>query len=412
MQTYLVGGAVRDMLLGFDPKDKDYVVVGSTENEMFLAGFEKVGADFPVFLHPETKDEYALARTEISTGKGYNDFTVAFDPSVTLDDDLSRRDLTINAMAIETYYDETFLYDPFGGNDDLNNKILRHVGPAFMDDPVRILRVARFAARFGPEWKVAESTKALMRQMVQGGMVDNLTSERVWKETSRALTEKHPRLFFDVLNQCGGLVVIFPELKGMKSVEENVKYHPEGNTYEHTMLVLEAARKLTNSLPVLFAALTHDFGKLETDPAKYPAHHGHENKGAKLIEQFALRLATPTKVRKDAMAISEQHMKMKWLSGMKPTSIAKMFKQMGAYANEEIVEKLILVAKADARGKLGHETDAVVHFEKLADMFNAAKSVKFMEELEKLNLVVPPTREAAANFMHQRRVIAIRKVGK
>lgn len=409
MKTYLVGGAVRDMLLGFDPKDKDYVVVGATVEDMTKAGYQKVGADFPVFLHPVTGDEYALARKERSNGNGYHDFEVSFGVDVTLEEDLMRRDLTINAMAMD---DGNNPVDPFGGKKDLEDKVLRHVSNAFMEDPVRVLRVARFMARFGPEWSVNVNTYSLMVHMVNEGMLDSLTPERVWKEVNRALTENHPDLFFKVLDKVGALKVIFPVLEKMKTVEEPLKYHPEGNTFDHTMLVLKEARKLTDDPKVMFAALTHDFGKTLTDPKDYPAHHGHENTGVALVEKFSNDLKVPADFKKTAMVVCKNHMKMKNLKDMKAKTFVKMFVTMGAVSNPHLVDDLVTVAKADARGKLGFDNVDVSDKDMLKDLFMKFQSVKFMDEVKKAGLEEAPKGLAAANFMHQARVRSLKEIVK
>jgi len=406
-ETYLVGGAVRDELMGVPCNDYDYVVVGSTPEQMLNAGYTQVGSDFPVFLHPKTGDEYALARTEFSTGNGYGDFEVAFGPNVTLLDDLWRRDLTINAMAKCDM--GVITYDPFHGQNDIENRVLRHVSDAFKDDPVRILRVARFAARFGFGWKVAKETEHMMTKMVKDGMLDSLTPERVWKELEKALMGVEPRKFFDVLDSVGALEVVFPVIHKMKTVLEHVKYHPEGNTYEHTMLVLEQARLLTDDPAVMFAALTHDFGKTLTDPAEYPHHHGHENTGVGLVEEFSDQFKVPAHFKRTAKVVCKNHMKMKHLDQMSARSVVKTFVTMKAKAVPSLVDDLVTVAKADARGKLGfHDTD-VSGMNRLKEWFEVYDGVKFMVEVRKAGLKEQPKGEAASNFLRQAQVITLKQ---
>ncbi len=379
MKTYLVGGAVRDELMGQPVQDRDYVVVGATPQQMLDDGFELVGAEFPVFL--KDGEEYALARTERSTGDGYHDFETQFDSTVTLEDDLFRRDLTINAMATEPH---NLLVDPFGGREDLEARILRHVSPAFADDPVRVLRLARFRARFGPDWKVADATVDLCQKMASAGMLDHLTGERVGAELFKALRTKHPRVFFDTLHQLGALEHVFPEIHKMRSVEENVKWHPEGNTYEHTMLVLTAARNASGGdrPEVMFCALTHDFGKTLTDPEKYPAHHGHEVAGVPLVSDFADRVKVDRNTKKWAKLVCRYHMHMHKLTVMKPTTIVKMFDGLGAWNNHGIVDLLYKVGVADLRGKLGNEDERSGSRDLLKGFFAAASLVRFAEVTE------------------------------
>jgi len=327
---------------------------------------------------------------------------------VNLRADAERRDLTTNAMAMG---EDGTVFDFFGGQDDLTNKVLRHVSSAFAEDPVRVLRVARFLARFGAEWTVADETMILMSEMTEKGMLDNLTAERVWSETSKALTEQTPRLFFDMLDAVGALEVLFPELHKMKTVEENTRWHPEGNTYEHTMLVITAARKLTDDLNVMFAALTHDFGKTKTDPALYPKHHGHENVGVKVVGAFADRLKVPANMKRDAMVVSRYHMHMHKLDQLRAKTVVKMFDGLGAFNNPNVVNVLLLVGKADARGKMGFEKTNVIHLDTLTDMFGAVQSVKFMDLVaEKGRQDNVPKGEGAANLMREGRAAAVATV--
>ncbi|MDH3354798.1 MAG: multifunctional CCA addition/repair protein, partial [Chromatiales bacterium] len=295
MKIYLVGGAVRDKLLGVEPKDRDWVVVGATPDEMIAQGFTPVGSDFPVFLHPETKEEYALARTERKSGHGYHGFEFHADPSVTLEEDLIRRDLTINAMAED---DAGHIFDPFNGQADLENGRLRHVSDAFSEDPVRILRIARYAARFN-RWgfHIAHDTHKLMKQMVDNGEIDHLVPERVWQETARALGEDAPQRFFDVLHKCGALKVIFPEIEALFGVPQPKHHHPEEDTGVHVMMVVEQAARLTDDLKVRFAALVHDLGKGTTPESEWPRHIAHEDRGVMLVEKLCERLRVPKDFR-------------------------------------------------------------------------------------------------------------------
>ena len=383
MKKYLVGGAVRDMLLGKTPEDKDYVIVGSTEDNMLSLGFERVGADFPVFLHPETREEYALARREEKTGKGYLGFTSEFGVDITLEEDLSRRDLTINSIAMEHMEDTEFfisgdeggytVFDPFGGKDDLHNKILRHTSNAFEEDPVRVLRVARFKARLGKEWQVADDTKTLIENMGKSGVLEELTPERVWKELSRALTEPYPALFFDTLDECNVLEYLFPIIHKMKSVEEPIKWHPEGNTYEHTMLVLTAARELTDDLTVLYSALTHDFGKTLTDPNDYPKHYGHEKSGVPLVERFSDELRVPSAMKKYAKMVCRYHMHMHKLKDMKALTFVRMFNSMRAYQDPSAIDILHTAGCADARGRLGSHNCDISDLSIIKDYYEASR---------------------------------------
>lgn len=378
--------------MGREPKDCDYVVVGATEQEMLDAGFSKVGADFPVFLHPETGDEYALARREWKTGKGYTGFTCEFGTDVTLEEDLSRRDLTMNAMAVEVFrgvaeLTPLSLVDPFNGFADLRNKVLRHVSDdAFVEDPVRVLRLARFAARM-PDFTVAKDTLMLVNQMAHSGVLGELQKDRVWKEMSRALVETEPRKFFDTLQDADALWAVFPEVDALEGALENPKWHPEGNAYEHTMLVLTAASKLNpGSVEAAFFALVHDFGKALTPKELMPKHHGHDFKGVPVVEQFAARVGAPSKLTKHAKMVTLHHMKMHLLDKMKASTFVKMFMEMDAFRDEEVVEHLMWLGAADHRGRLGSENEEFGHVFKLAHLHAAAASVRF----EDLGVVPPP----------------------
>jgi tRNA nucleotidyltransferase (CCA-adding enzyme) len=382
MNQFLVGGAVRDMLMGLEPKDRDYVVVGSSPEEMLTAGFSQVGADFPVFLHPETGDEYALARREKKTGTGYLGFTSEFGTDVTLEDDLSRRDLTINSMAFEAEEDNPghyLVHDYFGGKTDLQNKVLRHTSNAFEEDPVRVLRLARFRARLGAEWTVAPETVALVSQMAKRGVLSELTAERVWKELSRALEEEFPRLFFDTLLECDALHVLFPEVYRLKTALEARRWHPEGDAYEHTMLVLTQAAESNFDLETRLACLVHDFGKGLTSRDQLPKHYGHEMSGVKVARDFCDRLTVPSKMRDRVMRTTRFHMHMHKLDTLNPKTFVNMFMEMDAFRDPEVVLLLWAVGVCDHNGRLGSEDEPTEHLMKVRHMFDAVRAVKFAD---------------------------------
>ncbi len=354
MNVYLVGGAVRDALLGLPVKDKDWVVVGGTAEHMLEKGFQQVGADFPVFLHPETKEEYALARTERKSAPGYTGFECFFSPDVSLEEDLLRRDLTINAMAKDA---EDSLIDPYGGLQDIENKVLRHVSPAFEEDPLRVLRVARFYARFQPiGFTVAPETRALMAHMVCSGELNHLTPERVWQETARALMESAPRAYFDLLRDTGALEVIMPELDALFGVPQPPEHHPEIDSGEHTLLALTIACDLSRELPVRFAALTHDLGKALTPKHAWPRHIGHEMAGIKPIKALCKRLKVPNDCRNLACLASEHHLKVHRAAELKSQTLLKLIQQCDGLRRSDRFHQLLSVCEADARGRTGKAT--------------------------------------------------------
>lgn len=342
--TYLVGGAVRDQLLGLESFDKDYVVVGSSVPEMEALGFVSVGKDFPVFLHPKTKQEYALARIERKIGKGYTGFSVDAAKHVSLEDDLARRDLTINAMALDSAGN---IIDPFDGQDDLKHKILRHTTDAFAEDPVRVLRIARFLARYGDKWKIHPSTLSLMHKIRDKGELEHLVPERVWKETEKALKEASPQLYFETLFGFG----IFPEIEKMEAVPQNPEYHPEGNVFVHTMLVLKRAAELGFDLETRFAALTHDFGK-PVSYAKYGNLHGHEAEGIPLIKTFCDKWRIPNKLRDLAVLTSDNHLHCHKLTKLKPATLHKMIvERFDAIKRPERFIQFLQACQCDAQGR-------------------------------------------------------------
>jgi tRNA nucleotidyltransferase (CCA-adding enzyme) len=380
MKTYLVGGAVRDMLMGLDPKDRDFVVVGSNRVEMLKQGFQPVGADFPVFLHPTTNEEYALARVERKTGEGYNGFETDT-VGVTLEQDLFRRDLTINSMAAERspISDGWSLIDPFGGQQDLHNKVFRHVSDAFQEDPVRVLRVARLRARYGADWKVAAETQNLMSDMAKRGDLDHLTAERVWKELSRALMEPHPRLFFDTLLECDALHKLFPEVYKLLTALERWKWHPEGNAYEHTMLVLSHAAKMNLDLECRMAALVHDFGKGLTKFEDLPSHHGHDVKGVHIVASFCSRLVVPANMSKRLQRVTRYHMRGHDLDKVKAITVVRMLAALDARRDPTIVDLLHNLFVCDHHGRLGSENEPFVQALSLHDCFAVVNSIKFAD---------------------------------
>lgn len=378
MKTYLVGGAVRDMLMGLEPKDRDYVVVGSSVDEMLEAGFEKVGADFPVFL--KDNEEYALARREKKTGTGYLGFTSEFGTDVTLEEDLGRRDLTINSMAVEKhkmFAGSQCVVDPFNGQEDLENKVLRHTSNAFEEDPVRVLRLARFRARLGSEWTVAPETVALVSQMAKRGVLNELTAERVWKELSRALMEPHARLFFDTLLECDALHVLFPEVYRLKTALEARRWHPEGDAYEHTMLVLTQAVENHFDLETRLACVVHDFGKGLTPHDQLPKHYGHEVSGVKVAKDFCNRLTVPAKMRDRVMKTTRYHMHMHKLDNLNPKTWVHMFMDMDAFRDPDVVLLLWAVGVCDENGRLGSEDDDTSHLMKVRQVFERVRNVRF-----------------------------------
>ncbi len=375
MKIYMVGGAVRDRLLGRPVNDHDWVVVGATPEHMVAQGFLAVGRDFPVFLHPQTREEYALARTERKSGRGYRGFVVQTSPDVTLEEDLSRRDLTINAIASLTdSVTPESLVDPYGGVQDLRDKVLRHVTDAFHDDPVRILRVARFAARF-TDFSVAPETMALMRSMVEHGEADHLVPERVWQEISRGLMEPLPSRMFEVLRQCGALRVVLPEVDRLWGVPQRAEYHPEVDTGVHLMMVLDMAARLQAPLTVRLACLMHDLGKGTTPADMLPRHIGHEQRSAKLLKGLCERLRVPTDCKELADVVAREHGNIHRSGELGAVALLRLLERCDAIRKPARLDEILQACECDARGRLGFEESAYPQRARLNAALHAALSV-------------------------------------
>ncbi len=387
MNIYMVGGAVRDGLLGLPVQDRDWVVVGATPEDMVAQGFVPVGKDFPVFLHPDTHEEYALARTERKSGHGYKGFTVFASPEVTLEEDLARRDLTINAIAASAGWtgasgqkgDESpALTDPFHGQRDLQARVLRHVTDAFREDPVRILRVARFAARFH-DFTLAPETLALMQAMVADGEANHLVPERVWQELARGLMEAHPARMFEVLRACGALAVVLPELDSLWGVPQRAEYHPEVDTGVHVMMVLQMAARLGASLPVRWACVTHDLGKGTTPADVLPRHLGHEGRSAKLLHAVGQRLRVPTECTELADVVAREHGNIHRSAELNAAATVRLLERCDAFRKPARMADVLLACECDARGRLGMEEDAYPQRPRLLAALAAAQSVPTAE---------------------------------
>ncbi len=405
MQVYLVGGAVRDRLLGRPVSERDWVVVGATPAEMERAGFVPVGRDFPVFLHPQTREEHALARLERKTGPGYRGFSTEFSPDVTLEDDLKRRDLTINAMAEDA---AGAVIDPHGGQRDLEQRLLRHVSPAFVEDPVRILRVARFAARYAPlGFRVAPETLELMRRMVAEGEAEALVAERVWAETEKALGEPCPDVFIQVLRDCGALNVIYPEIDALFGVPQPEKWHPEVDTGVHQLLALRQAVKLGGGVAVRFAVLMHDLGKGRTPAEELPAHRGHEDAGVELVEALAARLRVPNHLRELAVIASRYHTHVHRALELRPDTMLRTLEACDAFRRPERFADFLLACEADARGRTGLEERAYPQREYFARAREVAAAVSLTAEER-----TGRTGEQIGEELRRRRIAAIRALEK
>jgi tRNA nucleotidyltransferase (CCA-adding enzyme) len=371
MQTYMVGGAVRDALLGLPVSDHDWVVVGATPQEMIGAGFLPVGKDFPVFLHPQTREEYALARTERKTARGYHGFAFHAEPNVTLEEDLARRDLTINAIAQDK---AGRLIDPFGGEADLRRRVFRHVTLAFREDPVRILRVARFAAKF-PHFSLAPETLALMREMVEAGEVDALVAERVWQELARGLMEEKPSRMFEVLRECGALARLLPEVERLWGVPQRAEYHPEVDTGVHLMMVLDMSARLQAPLPVRFACLTHDLGKGTTPVEILPRHTGHEERSARLLRKICDRLRVPVECREIADVVAREHGNIHRSGEFGAAPTVRLLERCDAFRKPQRFDAILLACECDARGRLGLEEMPYPQRPRLMAALRAAQAV-------------------------------------
>ena len=381
MQIYLVGGAVRDTLLNIPMKDKDWVVVGSTPEELINLGYSQVGADFPVFLHPETKEEYALARTERKSGGGYQGFNCDFNPDITLEEDLLRRDLTINAMAQDS---EGTVYDPYNGKKDIELKLLRHVSDAFSEDPLRVLRVARFAARFAHlGFTIADETIELMRDIANSGELSLLTPERVWQETERALGESQPWVYFQALRDCSALAIIFPELDTLFGIPQPEKHHPEIDCGIHTLMVLEQASKLSEDISIRWASLLHDLGKGLTKKEILPSHYGHEQSGEKLVIEVNKRLKTPTEFKDLSRLVCMYHTHIHRAFELKPETLLKLFNNIDLWRKPERLQKILLACKADSRGRTGFEHIDYSQTEYITDMAKACLEITAKQFVEK-----------------------------
>lgn len=377
MKIYLVGGAVRDGLLDIPVFDRDWVVVGATPAELLAIGYQQVGKDFPVFLHPDTHEEYALARTERKSDHGYTGFTCCAAPDVTLEEDLLRRDLTINAIARSS---EGVLIDPYQGVADLQAHVLRHVSDAFAEDPLRVLRVARFAARFAHlGFSIAEETLELMRHMAHSGELAALTAERVWQETEKALQSQHPQVYFQVLRDCDALAVLFPEINALFGVPAPAKWHPEIDTGVHTMMTLAIAAQLSPAVEVRFSALCHDLGKGLTPQKCWPHHHGHGLAGVRLVEELCQRLRIPNPVRDLAKLVAEYHDLIHTVNKLRPQTLLKLFDAIDVWRKPQRLEQMILTSEADIRGRTGFENDLYPQGDYLCQAYQVANTVSIKE---------------------------------
>ncbi len=405
MDTYLVGGAVRDRLLGFERADRDWVVVGARVEDMLAQGFTPVGRDFPVFLHPGSKEEYALARTERKTGHGYTGFVVNADPSVTLEEDLQRRDLTLNAIAQRA---DGQLIDPYGGQRDIEARLLRHVSPAFTEDPLRVLRVARFAARFAPlGCRVAPETLALMSTLSQSGELAHLVPERVWQETDKALRSPAPAVYFQTLRECGALAVILPELDRLFGVPQPAQHHPEIDTGVHVMMCLEQAAKLSEDPVVRFAVLLHDLGKGVTPAANWPHHYGHETLGLPLIRAVCERLRVPKKHTALARLVGEFHTHCHRMGELRPATVLSLLEALDAFRRPEQLTQFALACEADSRGRTGFEDRDYPQAARLHRACEAARAVDVPSLLKAKTTSQPASPEAIKATLAKARTEAI-----
>ncbi|AHG75315.1 Multifunctional CCA protein [Mannheimia varigena USDA-ARS-USMARC-1296] len=407
MDIYLVGGAVRDQLLGLPVKDRDFLVVGATSEQLLAQGFQQVGADFPVFLHPETKEEYALARQERKQGKGYNGFICDFSPMVTLEQDLIRRDLTINAIA----QDKTGkIFDPYGGVQDLENRILRHISPAFSEDPLRVLRVSRFAARFHTfGFTIADETLAIMQELSSSGELESLTAERIWLETEKAFQEESPQIYFEVLRKVGALKVLFPEFDKLFGVPQPPQHHPEIDSGVHTLMVIEQAKRLAknaeNPTALLFSALCHDLGKGLTPSDILPHHYGHEVKGIQPTRNLANRLKTPTEVKDFALLVTEYHTHCHKMAELRPETVIKLFNTLDVWRKPKRFFDFLLACEADAKGRLGFENRDYSQAELAKSYYYAAMEVDVQQVIQD-----GFEKQAIREELNKRRIYTIKRI--
>lgn len=403
MQVYLVGGAVRDRLLGRAVGERDWVVVGATPAELTAQGYSAVGKDFPVFLHPQSKEEYALARQERKVAPGYHGFTTVFSPDVTLEEDLKRRDLTINAMAEDAAGD---IVDPYGGQRDLRDRLLRHVSEAFVEDPVRVLRVARFAARYADlGFRLAPETAALLAHMTVSGEIAALTPERVWRETARALLEPRPEVFFQILLECGALAVLMPELTALHGVPQPPKWHPEVDTFVHVMLSIAIAAQRQAPLTVRYAVLVHDLGKALTPPAQWPSHHQHEQLGLAPIETLSQRLRAPNECRELALLTARHHTLVHRALELRAVTLMKLLAETDALRRPQRFQELLLACECDARGRTGLESRPYPQADYLRQVQAAAAAANLSSE-EREGLAGPQIGAA----LQERRLAAVTAV--
>ena len=374
MQVYLVGGAVRDHLLGHPYHEKDYVVVGATPEQLLSEGYQPVGKDFPVFLHPKTKEEYALARTERKSGIGYHGFQFFTDTTVKLEEDLIRRDLTINAMAMD---DAGQVYDPYGGQQDLNQKILRHVSDAFTEDPLRVLRVARFAARYASYgFQIAEETLQLMKSIADSGELNALTPERVWKETSRALMEDHADIYFQTLKDCDALKILFPEIDALFGIPQRPEYHPEIDCGIHTLMALKQACRANYALDVRFSVLVHDLGKALTPIDELPRHIMHEERGLQPVTNVCERLKVPTHLKNLALIVCKEHLKCHQIKNLKPGTLWRLLQRLDVLRRPEKVQAFVQACECDAKGRLGLEDRPYPQARYILDAMEIVRNIK------------------------------------
>ncbi|MBS0358934.1 MAG: multifunctional CCA addition/repair protein [Proteobacteria bacterium] len=405
MKIYLVGGAVRDRLLGLPVKERDWVVVGATPEQMLKQGFKPVGKDFPVFLHPETAEEYALARTERKSGKGYTGFECYAAADVTLEQDLLRRDLTINAMAED---ENGCIIDPYQGQKDLQDRVLRHVSPAFTEDPLRVLRLARFAARYAPlSFTVAEETLQLLLAIVRNGELEHLVPERVWLELDKVLGEADPEVFLQVLRRCGALAVLFPSIDRLYGVPASAKWHPEIDSGIHLELALKTVSTLTTDKVVRFSVLLHDLGKGVTPITEWPSHKGHDVEGLPLIEEFCDRYPVPKEYKRLALLASRYHILAHQCEELTPKKILELFKKLDAFRRPQTLQQFLLACEADAHGRAGLQDRTYPQKEYLEGAYQAAAKVSVQEIMD-----AGKEGPAISEELHRRRISQIKNYSK